>query len=151
MCEKYEQEHGYPLPEFIYDFLFDRYYDVMDEHDPMDVVDVLITDRIYGKNYNLPVDIITFDFRGDAFARYHTPMVVVDGMKGSLWWNYMVPVSISEAPEIMISEKLLQKRSNLSPEEWDSIFAFIKKNYDTLLADWKEPLAEDEDVIKIYK
>ena len=146
MCEKYEQKHGLntPLPEFIYDFLFKHYDDPMDKYDPMDVVDGLIANRIHGSKYNLPTDINIFDFRGGGFTRHHTPMVVVDGMKGLLWWNYMVPVSISETPTILIAEELLQKRSNLSPEEWDMILGFIALNHEKLMAQWNCTLSESE-------
>jgi len=138
MCKKFEQEHGYdvPLPLFVYDFLFKHYDDQMDEHDPMDVVDCLIADTIYSKKTGLPVDIRTFDFRGDGFTRYHTPMVVVDGFKGWRSWNHLVPVSISETPKILISDELLKKRSNLTNDEWNIILEYISKNHEILLAQW---------------
>ena len=122
--------------DFIYDFLFKHYDSPMDEHDPMDLLDVLIDDRIYAKTSGLPVDIIMFDYGLENFPRYHTPMVAVDGTKGSLLWNHLVPVSISESPEILISDELLHKRSNLTHDEWNTILEYISKNHKILLAQW---------------
>jgi hypothetical protein len=125
-----------PAPPFIYDFLFEHHEDCMDELDPMDIMDCLITDRIPQHISNLPTDIITFDYRGGGFTRYRTPMVIVDGIKGKCLWNNMVPVSISTTPKILISDELLQKRSDLTKIEWDDILQFIVDNNDILLDQW---------------
>ena len=153
MCEKYEQKYGYdvPLPMFIYDFLFKHYDNQMDEHDPMDVVDCLICDTLYANKINLPVDIIAFDYRGDGFVRYHTPMVVINGFKGWRSWNHLVPVSISKSPEILISDELLQKRSNLTRDEWNKMFQFISYNYDLLMLHWETKIDSEELDILIQK
>ena len=138
MIEEFQNINGRtaPLPTYIYDFLFKYYSDPMDEHDPMDVVDCLITERIYSKESNLPTDIITFDYGGDGFTRYEIPMVVVDGRRKEYWWNCMVPVSIAEDPKILISDELLEKRSNMTKDEWDKILRFISINHELLLALW---------------
>ena len=140
MCEKFKEENGYdvPLPMFVYDFFFKHYDSPMDEHDPTDVVDGLIYGGGTIGSYvsDLPVDINIFDYRYSGFVRYPTPMVAVDGMKGSRFWNHLVPVSISEFPEILIPDELLQKRSDLTHDEWITVLEFISKNHEPLLKLW---------------
>ena len=122
--------------DFIYDFLFEDHVSEVGDIDPMDLLDVIIADRIYSVETGLSVDINTFDYRDEMFPRYNIPMVVVDGSKGCFYWNYLVPVSISNNPEILIPDELLQKRTNLTKNEWDDILEFISINHKVLYDLW---------------
>jgi hypothetical protein len=102
----------------------------------MEIVDCLIDYRIDAKLTKLPTDLIAFDYRGNDFIRYPIPMVVVDGEREKLLWNHLVPVSIAETPKLLISNELLQKRSNLTSDEWEKLFKFISINHALLLDQW---------------
>ena len=48
----------------------------------------------------------------------------------------LIPVSISENPQILISDELFQAKNELSKESWIEILKFISRNHDILLAHW---------------
>lgn len=90
--------------------------------------------RIKGNEINLPTELSLYE--PEFTDRYHSPIVLVQGKRNTIYDIDMVPVTISEFPEILNSPELLRRKSDLSKDEWDAILNFISRNSKTLLEHW---------------
>ena len=96
--------------------------------------------KLGSNNTNLVSTIYLDDSMQFRTNKYETPIVIVScATQGRFWVDdiiHLIPVSISEKPQILISDELFQAKNELSKESWIEILKFISRNNDILLAHW---------------